>query len=96
MKTQTRNNAATAKSKRPDEARFLAEVVRLGSTADHGAGRWLDEAIAIGLSPEDDEESLARLCVEDELSNLESDDPREDEDPRVAVLRAALKKSRVA
>ena len=85
----------TKKRKRPDEARFLAEVKRLSGDST-GAGRWLDEAIAIGLSPEDDEESLARLCVEDELSNLESDDPREDEDPRVAVLRAALKKSRVA
>ena len=80
----------TKKRKRPDEARFLAEVVRLGGTADNSAGRWLDEAIAIGLSPEDDEDSLAWLCVDDELSNLESDDPR------AAVLRAALEASRVA
>lgn len=64
---------------------FLVAVRRLGGTTV-GASHWLQEARAIGLTPADTEESLAWLCVDDELSSL---DPETDQD-RIKALKAAL------
>ena len=63
---------------------FISEVRRLGGT-DQGASDWLVVAIQTGLEATDTPESLAWLCVDDELSNLEYGDEY------AARLRAALK-----
>ena len=70
------------------ESRFLAEVQRLGGTMA-GAADWLAEAVSIGLNADDTAKSLAWTCVDDELSNLDHDDPR------AATLRASLEAARV-
>lgn len=48
---------------------FLKELLALGSTPQ-GAEDWFDSAVAFGLTERDTAESLAKLCYEDELSNL--------------------------
>ena len=48
---------------------FLKELLALGSTPQ-GAEDWFDSAVAFGLTEKDTAESLAKLCYEDELSNL--------------------------
>lgn len=72
-----------------DTNRFLAEVRRLGGTTQ-GATDWLEAAKGHGLSPDDTAESLAWLCVDDELSNLDPADDRE----RCAALKASLEAAR--
>lgn len=65
---------------------FIAEVRRLGGI-ERGSSDWLHEAIRIGLDASDDAVSLAWLCVDDELSQLDRDDPR------AVELRAALEQA---
>ncbi len=71
-----------------DAGEFLAEVKRLGGTLA-GAEDWLDACVASAVGRDGDTaESLAWLCVDDELSNLDPEVP--EQAARIAKLRANL------
>lgn len=70
---------------------FLAEVKRLGGTLA-GASEWLDACAGFARLPDDDGESLAWLCVDSELSNMDPADVSHRRELRdnLAAARASI------